>query len=80
MSGAEKVISVAKDEVGYLEKKSDKDLDSKTANSGNGNYTKYARDLCGLVLCESLWAGGGPSDGGRRFQRLHSHISPVLQG
>jgi hypothetical protein len=41
----DKVIEVASGEVGYLEKKSAKDLDSKTANAGDGNYTKYARDL-----------------------------------
>lgn len=37
-----KLLDVAKSQVGYHEKKSDKDLDSKTANSGNKNYTKYA--------------------------------------
>lgn len=37
----EKVISVAEGEVGYLEKKSNKDLDSKTKNAGSNNYTKY---------------------------------------
>jgi len=42
-SGAEKVIEVAKDEVGYLEKKSNKDLDSKTANVGSANFTKYGK-------------------------------------
>lgn len=41
----EKAISIAKGEVGYLEKASNSNLDSKTANAGNGNYTKYARDL-----------------------------------
>ena len=45
MNGEEKVVNVAKEEVGYLEKRSNKDLDSKTANVGNNNYTKYARDL-----------------------------------
>ena len=33
--GAEKVIKVAEGEVGYLEKKSNKDLESKTANAGS---------------------------------------------
>lgn len=42
---AEEVIKLAKAEVDYLEKKSNKDLDSKTANVGDNNYTKYARDL-----------------------------------
>jgi hypothetical protein len=32
-------------EIGYLEKKSNKDLDSKTKNAGNKNYTKYSRDI-----------------------------------
>lgn len=45
MNEIERIIEIAKAEIGYLEKKSNKDLDSKTANAGNGNYTKYARDL-----------------------------------
>lgn len=42
---AEKVIQIALDEVGYLEKKSNSQLDDKIANAGANNYTKYARDL-----------------------------------
>lgn len=42
---ASKVLKIAKAEVGYLEKASNKSLDSKTGNAGKGNYTKYARDL-----------------------------------
>ena len=41
----QKVIDIALSEVGYLEKASKSNLDSKTANAGNGNYTKYSRDL-----------------------------------
>ena len=41
----QKVIDVALAEVGYLEKASNSQLDSKTANAGNKNYTKYSRDL-----------------------------------
>lgn len=40
-----KVIQVALQEVGYLEKKDNSNLDSKTANAGYNNWTKYARDL-----------------------------------
>lgn len=40
-----KVITIAQAEVGYHEKTSNYILDDKTANSGSGNYTKYARDL-----------------------------------
>lgn len=43
-----KVIQVALNEVGYLEKKSNASLDDKTANAGDKNYTKYARDLDAL--------------------------------
>jgi peptidoglycan hydrolase-like protein with peptidoglycan-binding domain len=39
------LIKVALNEVGYLEKASNKSLDSKTANAGSKNFTKYARDL-----------------------------------
>lgn len=39
------VIKVAQNEVGYLEKASMSQLDEKTANAGNANITKYARDL-----------------------------------
>ena len=45
MGAIDKVLRVAESEIGYLEKKSNSDLDSKTANAGNGNWTKYARDL-----------------------------------
>ena len=41
----EKVILIAKNEIGYLEKKSNSQLDSKTANAGSSNYTKYWRDI-----------------------------------
>lgn len=41
----DKVIKIAEAEVGYLEKKSNKSLDSKTANAGSANYTKYGRDM-----------------------------------
>lgn len=40
-----KVIDIALAQVGYVEKASASQLDSKTANPGNKNYTKYARDL-----------------------------------
>lgn len=42
---ASKVIEIALAEVGYLEKNSNSNLDSKTGNAGYNNYTKYARDL-----------------------------------
>jgi hypothetical protein len=42
---ASKAVTLAKAEIGYLEKASKSQLDSKTANSGHNNYDKYARDL-----------------------------------
>lgn len=40
-----KVIEIAEAEIGYLEKASALNLDSKTANAGSANYTKYWRDV-----------------------------------
>lgn len=45
MNEVAKLIEIAKAEIGYLEKKNNSQLDSKTANAGKNNYTKYARDL-----------------------------------
>ena len=45
MSTIQDLIKLAKYEEGYLEKKSNKDLDDKYKNAGSNNYTKYARDL-----------------------------------
>ena len=44
MSVIEKLLNTASNEVGYLEKRSAVNLDDKTANVGQNNYTKYARD------------------------------------
>ena len=38
-------VKIAEAEVGYTEKASNSQLDSKTANAGNKNFTKYGRDL-----------------------------------
>lgn len=45
MTAAERLLATARGELGYLEKASNAQLDSKTANVGHANYTKYARDL-----------------------------------
>lgn len=45
MTVIDKVIQLAKGEVGYLEKASNSNLDDKTSNAGDKNFTKYARDL-----------------------------------
>lgn len=40
-----KVIDLALSQIGYHEKESNSDLDDPTANPGDKNWTKYARDL-----------------------------------
>ena len=40
-----KVLTLARNEIGYREKSSNIYLEDKTTNAGSGNYTKYARDL-----------------------------------
>lgn len=52
MNAVEKLIAVAEAEVGYLEKETNKNLDDKTENAGDSNYTKYNRDLL-------AWTGVG---------------------
>jgi len=41
----EKLLNLARAEIGYREKASAKALDDPSANAGSKNYTKYARDL-----------------------------------
>lgn len=45
MKAINKLIQIVKNEIGYLEKASNSQLDSKTANAGENNYTKYWRDI-----------------------------------
>lgn len=45
MSAIDKLIQIAENEVGYLEKRSNSQLYNKTANAGRGNYTKYWADI-----------------------------------
>ena len=45
MSPIEKIIEIAKQEVGYLEKRSNSNLYDKTANAGSNNYTKYWAEI-----------------------------------
>lgn len=42
---AKELVAIAKAEIGYHEKATNANLDSKTANSGSKNYQKYGRDL-----------------------------------
>lgn len=42
---ASKIVNLEENEVGYIEKASNKNLDSKTENKGTNNYTKYSRDV-----------------------------------
>ncbi len=44
----ERILAVATKEVGYLEKRTNAQLDSPTANAGSNNWTKFARDLDAL--------------------------------
>ena len=55
MGNIQGLISRLKNEVGYIEKASNSNLDSKTGNKGLNNYTKYARDInnLGLMGCQA---------------------------
>ena len=39
------VLALAEDQVGYIEKETNAQLDSKTANAGDENFCKYSRDF-----------------------------------
>lgn len=56
MNDVEKLIQIAEAEVGYLEKKSNAQLDSKTANAGMNNFTKYgkAQGCNGQAWCDAF--------------------------
>lgn len=45
MGAIEKLLSIATNEVGYLEKKNGYYLYDKTANAGSANYTKYGYEM-----------------------------------
>ena len=55
MGNIQGLIGRLKNEVGYIEKASNSNLDSKTGNKGLNNYTKYARDInnLGLMGCQA---------------------------
>ena len=42
---AKELLAIAAAEIGYKEKETNSQHDNPTANAGDGNYTKYARDL-----------------------------------
>ena len=56
------LLNIAIGQIGYMEKETCANLDSNTANAGDGNHTKYARDLhnagyyqadkCGYAWCD----------------------------
>ena len=50
MNTVDKVIQTASAEVGYIEKASNSNLDSKTGNKGTANYTKFSRDVNNVGL------------------------------
>ena len=48
MKPVERLLATARAEIGYIEKDTNAQLDDKTANAGDGNWNKYARELDAL--------------------------------
>lgn len=48
LPAVKRVLNTARAEIGYLEKQTNAQLDDKTANAGDKNWNKYARDLDAL--------------------------------
>lgn len=57
MPAVKAVVALLEGEVGYLEKKSNAQLDSKTANAGYNNYTKYTRDIDAAGINDAKYQG-----------------------
>ena len=65
------VVNAAQNEIGYLEKSSDANLDDPKADPGTGNYTKFGRDMsqvfghpahdewCATFVCWCFWKAAG---------------------
>lgn len=53
----QRVIEIATGEIGYLEKETWDQLDSKTGNAGDENYVKYSRDLAKIGYFNSSKKG-----------------------
>ena len=53
----QKLLDIALNEVGYLEKATYDQLDDKTSNAGDANYTKYQRDLAKISYFNSSKKG-----------------------
>ena len=64
------VVGIAASQVGYHEKATNANLDDMTANSGSGNFTKYARDIgvtngqawCATFVWWCMQSAGVPAD------------------
>lgn len=57
MPTVREVVELLEGEVGNLEKKSNAQLDSKTANAGYNNYTKYTRDIDAAGINDAKYQG-----------------------
>lgn len=82
---ASRLVDVALAEVGYLEKRSARDEDSKTANAGSANFTKYGRWIgcdgdywCASFVCWCFHEAFG--EDGRRLCLTYSPSCEVLRG
>lgn len=53
----QRLIEIAKAEIGYVEKATWEQLDSKTGNAGDENYVKYSRDLAKISYFNSAKKG-----------------------
>lgn len=78
-----KLLAIAAAEIGYMEKETNSQLDDKTANAGDANYTKYARDLhaagyyqaskqgyawCDMFVDWCFWKLGGSKEKGEYLE------------
>lgn len=85
-----RLLDLAAGEIGYLEKASNANLDSKTANAGFNNFTKYWRDIasgmngqawCDCFISWIFWKTYGAAEADRLLcGGLHSFYTPTSAG
>ena len=84
-----RLIRIAEAEIGYLEKETCGCLDDKTANAGNGNYTKYWRDIypasqgepwCAAFVSWCMMRAFGKEDSRKLLRHWPYVYCPTLAG
>ena len=89
----DQMLKTCADQIGYCEKKSNANLDSKTANAGSANFSKFGRDVSipkywngnknGFDWCTSfitaclIYSCGGTPNGGSANEKYFADVKKI---